>query len=126
MRWTTRAVVLVFAFSVAAVPVAADVIPTRIEGEESAKASDTVVHRLTEMGVPQAEARAQVEALDDATVAYFASSPDSLQFVGQAGQPIQGQEIFAGETHTFWYELLLGFVMISTVALVIGWYIYNN
>jgi hypothetical protein len=92
----------VVTFLFAAMPCAADVIPTR-RIERNPEVERKVKARLEQLGVPSQEAQRQVNDLSPQDTAYFAQHPERVQ-------------VAAG---LYWYEWLGGLAFFAIIAVVI-------
>ncbi len=99
-------------------PVCADEIPSR--HPEKSEAKDTVQNRLTEMGLPAAEAKARAAQLTEDEANYFARDTNRIQVVGQE------QQFWLGQADPLWMELVLGVVALAGGITVLWIYLVRN
>lgn len=111
MILASRLLVALAVTGVFAAPLGADVVPSQYASSPESKAK--VQSRLTEMGLPSAEARNRAARLTEDEAAYFALNPARLQVVGR-------QEMWGGQSDNFWWEWVGGALALAGVALFLA------
>lgn len=98
MRHAVQVVAMICAFTLFALPLAADVIPTTLETEQNRRDRAAVTARLAELGLTGSRAREQADRMTVPVASYFASHPASLQVVAglHAEELLLGVAMLAG------------------------------
>lgn len=111
-------VIALVALSTFCSPLFADVLPSRRSVETPPQRE--LAARVEALGVPSVECGAQLSALTEDEMAFFAARPDRVQIVGAP------QDMFSGEATSMWYEGWLGAGFLLGGILTIAYMLTNN